>query len=205
MAIQLPGASPSALGAAGMAGIETPRGRLGARVFRTCRSRVTRAARSISRLVERLIHARTPKTTLIGTRPGGGPRASLARLALRPVTGTCMMGGADIPAMSGSTAAAVAPGARPSAGAARIDDPDGSPGAWSSRSSSSPARTTSTGTPAGSPAYCGVRLKPGISPGTPPAQQPDAGMPPPLPARSKRLEDLFNGKLSPDSIRGSGA
>ncbi|ARP83355.1 hypothetical protein CAL12_22745 [Bordetella genomosp. 8] len=195
MAIQLTGASPSALGAAGMAGIETPRGRLGARVFRTCKGRVTRAARSISRLVGRLMHARTHKATVIGTRPGGGPRASLARLDLRPVMATGMTGMTGITGMTGMTGMTSTTG---------VDDSPGSHGTWTTRSLSSPARTVSTDTPSRSPAFYGVRLKPGISPATPPAERPDTGLPPPLPARSKRLEDLFSGRLTLDSIRGSG-
>ncbi|CAM3799948.1 hypothetical protein BOSP111201_25955 [Bordetella sputigena] len=182
MAIQLTSASPAALGAAGMGGIETPRGRLGGRVFRACRGGVTRAARSISRLIGRLMHTRTRNVPLVAARAGGGPRASIGRLEL---------GTFGAPGGAGAASSAPWSGAM---GERR------SPGDISTRSLPNPARGSGTSPPAGdSPvSYTyGVRLKPGRGGGIKGGNEATAGMPPPLPRRSRQLDALLNGMLTP--------
>ncbi len=194
MAIQLTSAPSAALGAAGMGGIETPRGRLGGRVFRACRGGVTRAARSISRLIGRLVHTRNRNMSLVAARAGGGPRASIGRLDLRPFGAAGAMG----PGGSNGTNVWT----RSSAAREQHD----SPGGMSTRSLPNPTSRFSTDTPiADSPASYGVRLKPGMDRGPRGGNTTTGGPPPPLPGRSKELDGLLDGTLGPRNLAGRDA
>lgn len=65
-------------GAGGTGGVESPRGNLGRRLFTACKGRAMRAARALSRMVDRVIHGQSRPATLRRAGAGGAPRAGLA-------------------------------------------------------------------------------------------------------------------------------
>lgn len=142
---------------AGMGGIESRLGALGARVFRTCKGGVTRAARSLNRMISRAVHGRPATVPLVAAQAGSARRASIRKL--------------DFPAVDASRFHGLQP----------------SPGAVSSKSTpdcilrSRPQTPSSLAEP-----IPGVRLKPGRSAGDLPRTPEFRDEPPPLPRRAPR-------------------
>ncbi|WP_141218241.1 hypothetical protein [Bordetella genomosp. 11] len=166
MAIHNNTISLSVPGAAGMGGVEPPRGRLSERLFRACKGRATRAARSVSRMVGRIIRTRSSSPPPMRSATPGAPRASLRKL--------------DFAAVDSS----------------RCRGLQISPGSLSSKSMPDFALRGSSATPSPSgslPPIEGVRLKPGRSAGSLPTRKPSFGGPPALPPRPPGLGDPFHG------------
>ncbi|WP_145925329.1 hypothetical protein [Bordetella sp. H567] len=175
MGININTATPVAGGAA-IGGIETSVERL----FRTCKGTATRAARSLSRMIDRLIHSRPRNVPLVRAQTNSQRRASIRKLDFSSV------------------------------GSSRFQDTQVSPGGLSSQSMPNCVLRSPSGTPSSfsSMPIPGVRLKPGRSAGALPTPQPVSGGRPALPARPPGLGDPFydraaqNASPTPASIPG---
>jgi len=139
---------PLFIGGAGNAGIEAPRGNLAGRLFRVCKGKAARAARSLGSMVSRIAHFRSRGLPLVRGEPGRGPRASV-----RPQNLVVL-------------------------GSAQVRDGNRlSPGAMSSNSMPSSVLRGRPATPSPTSPAPMVRLKPGRSAGTPPPKV-SGGLPP---------------------------
>jgi hypothetical protein len=139
---------PPFIAGAGIGGIEAPRGNLAGRLFRVCKGKAARAARSLSSMVTRITHFRPRGVPLVRGEPGRGRRASIRPQNLAVLGSAQMRDGNRL-----------------------------SPGAMSSNSVPNSVLRRRPATPSPTSPAPMVRLKPGRSAGTPPPKV-SGGSPP---------------------------